>query len=140
MARPPLYLDENVSLAVVPALRERGFLVTTAHFAGLLGEPDTRQLHYATHEELLLVTHDTGDYRRLHLRQQPHGGILLIPYGPLPRLMLRIALAADWIARQGEWRSRLFRWNDVQQWLIAGGRVAGYTEGEHRDALAQLRS
>lgn len=139
MTRPALYLDENVTLDVVAPLQGRGFTVATAHSANLLGASDAQHLLYATREQSLLATHDANDYRRLHLRQQPHGGILLVPTGPLPRLIVRIALSVDWIAAQGEHRSRLFRWNDVQQGLIAGERVAGYTEEEHRRALGQLR-
>lgn len=43
----------------------------------------------------------------------------------------------DWLGTLGDYRSRLVQWNDLQQLLLRGTWVAGYTEDEVREALGQ---
>jgi hypothetical protein len=43
----------------------------------------------------------------------------------------------DWIATFPDHGSQLFRWHDLQQWLIQGNRLPGYSEAEVRRALGQ---
>lgn len=138
MTRPALYLDECVNVHVAPLLASRGFTVTTARAVGMLTASDREQLTYASACDAMLVTFDRRDYRRLHLRMQQHAGMLLVTNRALDVLTLRIAIAVDWIAARGAHRNHLFRWNDVQQGLIAGERVEGYTEEEHRRAIGQV--
>ena len=64
--------------------------------------------------------------------------MFLIPVGEIELLDIRIALFADWVAMRGDYRSQLFRWHDVQQWLIGGERVPGYTESEVRRAVGHM--
>lgn len=44
----------------------------------------------------------------------------------------------DWIAMFPDHRSRLFRWHDLQQRLIGGERLSGYSEDDVRLALGQI--
>lgn len=140
--RPPLYLDECVNQGVVPELRARRFAVTLPQSVAMLGEADDLHLAFAAANDLLLITHNRRHFVGLHryymIHALSHGGLLALPNGPVGLLTLRVAIAVDWIAAHGEYRSRLFRWNDVQQGLIAGERVEGYTEEEHRRAIGQL--
>jgi hypothetical protein len=50
-------------------------------------------------------------------------------------LDIRIALLADWRNPIREKRSRLFHWHEIQQRLIHGERIPGYSEREVRRAL-----
>jgi hypothetical protein len=52
-------------------------------------------------------------------------------------LEIRAAMLLDWIALEADSRLRLFRWNELQRWLIQGHRLAGYSEAEVRLALGQ---
>jgi hypothetical protein len=135
MPRLPLYLDECVDQGVAPLVAGRGFDITTARDVGVIRVSDGVQLAYATAHDRLLISHNNLDFRRLHRQSSQHAGILIVPTGERTLLALRIALAADWIAALPEYRERFFRWNHVQQHLIAGGRIAGYTEADVRYAL-----
>jgi hypothetical protein len=44
----------------------------------------------------------------------------------------------DWAATFPDHRSRLFRWHELQQRLIAGLRLPGYSEEDVRMALGQM--
>jgi hypothetical protein len=138
---PPAYLDECVRQRLVIPLRARGITITSAREARTSGDDDAAQLAYATQHDLLLITHDTRGFRRLHasyLRQgRPHGGIALVPYGPAPLVEIRVAMLLDWIATFPDRRSRLFRWHDLQQWLIQGNRLPGYSEADVQLALGR---
>jgi predicted nuclease of predicted toxin-antitoxin system len=78
-----LYLDEDLSPRIVLLLRERGLDATGAHEAGQVGRSDLEQLRHATREGRCLVTRNVADFlelvRELINRQEPHGGIILIP-------------------------------------------------------------
>ncbi|HEY3324483.1 MAG TPA: DUF5615 family PIN-like protein [Planctomycetota bacterium] len=52
------HLDENVDPDVAKALRRYGIDVTTSQEQELLGTDDPVQLHFATAEHRVLVTHD----------------------------------------------------------------------------------
>src|SRR4051794_11383822 len=116
MAVPRVYLDECVDLRVVPHLRSRGISTTSVLTASTLGDDDATQLAFATQHDLILVSHNTRDFRRLHSdfheAGRPHGGIILLPAGPPERIAIRIAMLLDWMARFPDYRSRLFRWHD----------------------------
>jgi hypothetical protein len=115
--------------------------VTSAREARRTGDDDAAQLAYAAQRDLLLISHDTHGFWRLHQTyqrlQQPHGGIALIPYGPPPLVEVQVAMLLDWLASLPDHRSRLFRWHDLQQWLIQGNRLPGYSEDDVRFALGQ---
>ena len=137
MARPSIYLDECVAHDVSLLLALRGFDVTTARAAGILGASDEGQLAFATLHDRVIVSHNINDFRRLHRRGVNHQGIFLLPVGALPLLDLRIALLADWVAPISDIRSRLFHWHELQQRLIRGERIPGadYSDEEIRRAL-----
>ena len=135
MAAPPAYLDECVDRPVIEALRQRGFDVLTALEAGRGEDPDEAQLAHATSVGRVLLSYNRTHFRRLHatyLRAgHQHGGILLIPQAaPVHRRRLRAAMLLDWLGTLDEYRSRLFQWNDLQQRLVGGFRLPGYTEEE----------
>ena len=139
MPVPSIYFDECVDHGLLIRLRQRGYIVTTAQEEGIIGVSDAEQLAYATHHGWVIVSTDTGDFQRLHSLCQrdalPHGGILLLPTGQLDRMEIRAAMLIDWIATLSEYRSMLFRWNDIQQRLIHSERIPGYSEDEVRRAL-----
>jgi predicted nuclease of predicted toxin-antitoxin system len=98
-----LYLDEDLSPRVVALLRERGLDVTGVHEAGQAGRSDLEQLRYATREGRCLVTRNVADYlelvRQLINRQEPHGGIILIPASSRGNEFATLAGAiAAWVA------------------------------------------
>jgi predicted nuclease of predicted toxin-antitoxin system len=139
MPIPSLYFDECVDHGLLIRLRQRGYTVTTAQVKGMVGVSDAEQLAYATRYGWMIVSTDTGDFQRLHSLSRrdavPHSGILLLPTGQLDRMEVRAAMMVDWIAALPEYRSMLFRWNDVQQRLIHGERIPGYSEDDVRRAL-----
>src|SRR4051812_1845872 len=89
MAR--FYLDEDVPVALSAILTANGHPTTTTVQAGNLHIWDADQLLYATEHDLILVTHNRGDYRALHegwVRwsqqwqvEKVHSGILILGKG-----------------------------------------------------------
>ncbi len=138
MPRPDIYFDECVNWYLAVRLRQRGFSVTTARDARMAGKTDAEQLAYATHIDALLVSYDSLDYRRLHRISTAHSGIVLIGNVRLDRQEVRTAMLIDWAATFPDHRSRLFRWHELQQRLIAGLRLPGYSEEDVRMALGQM--
>lgn len=139
--RPSVYLDECVDLALVAGLRERGFTATAARYDGPLGAEDDEQISYAAEHGWMILSHNALHFQRWHRtfvsENRPHGGIVLLPdTGPVARLTIRAALMLDWIAGL-EYRSRLFKWGDLQKQLTQGLRLPGYSEDEVRLALGQ---
>ena len=137
MPRPRVYLDECMHVGLTGLLRLRGFDVTTAHDQGMISASDAEQLAYATHLGAVIVTYNVRHYRTLHLRMRPHGGIVILPDSPLDWQEVRAAMLLDWAAMLPDHRSRLFRWHDLQQHLIGGMRLPGYSEDDIRLALGQ---
>lgn len=60
------YLDENVAVAIAPALRALGHMATTAEEERRLGASDSIQLLHAADRSWTLITHNRRDYRLLH--------------------------------------------------------------------------
>ena len=141
MAVPPVYLDECVDQRVGDLLCSRGILVTSVLAARTLGDDDASQLAFATQHDLVIVSHNTRDFRRLHVAYheagRPHGGILLLPTGPPERIAVRIAMLLDWLATFPDHRSQLFRWHELQHWLTQGNSLGGYNAADMRIALGQ---
>jgi hypothetical protein len=135
MPRPSLYLDECVPQDVAPFLLLRGFDLLTAREAGVLGVMDDVQLSYAAEHGRVIISHNIRDFRRLHRAGISHDGIFLVPVGVPILLDVRIALLADWVAPIRDHHSRLFQWHELQQRLIHGERIPGYSEEEVRRAL-----
>jgi hypothetical protein len=144
MVAPPAYLDECIDRPVTQALRDRGFDIVTAVEAGQGGKLDEEQLGFALSLGRVLVTYDRIDCRRLHATYlgsgRQHGGIITIPQvPPVRRRQIRAVLLLDWLGTLDAYRSRLFQWNDLQQLLLAGFRLPGYTEEEIDDAVGRHR-
>jgi predicted nuclease of predicted toxin-antitoxin system len=87
------YLDNDVSLRLVPLLVAVGHGVTDARSSGLTGATDDTQLLFAAREGRVLVTYDRRDFALLHdawltwtasfgLELPPHSGILA--WQPVP--------------------------------------------------------
>ncbi len=80
MSAPVVYMDECVRLSLAARLRLRGFTVFTARDEGFAGASDREQLAYATRRGWLIISHNTGDFIRLHQRRIAHSGIILGDY------------------------------------------------------------
>lgn len=91
----------------------------------MTGTSDVEQLARATRIDAILVSYDSLDYRRLHRASVAHSGIVLISNVNIDWQEVRAAMLLDWAATFADHRSRLFRWHDVQQLLIAGVRLPG---------------
>src|SRR6266568_4346179 len=83
-----VYLDENVDIHVTDALREGNMRVS-----------DEQHLRYATLHGRAVVTHNFGDYVRLHAdfvqRGEHHEGIILVPVRPLSEVLVRLSKHLD---------------------------------------------
>lgn len=141
MTSPSIYLDECVDLGLGIYLEQRGLSVTTVQAAGTTGMDDEGQLDHAARRGLMVLSHNQRHFQRVHgLFQQQgrsHGGILLVPQSPLARLEIRSAMMLDWISTFPDYRSQLFRWNDLQYRMSQGGRLPGYSDDEIRRALGR---
>lgn len=60
------YCDEDVSVALVPLLRDRGHAATDTRTERRKGSPDPHQLLYAAERGWVFLTHNREDYRLLH--------------------------------------------------------------------------
>ncbi len=137
-----LYLDECVNYKVVPYLRARGVLLTTARDEGMNGEADDAQLRFAHIQGWVTLTNDRGHFLRWHrdflAREEPHSGIISVPQDDaVPvRFFVRSAMLIAWVVgKRAETANSLFRWNDLQRLLQQGYRVAGFTSSDVALAL-----
>jgi predicted nuclease of predicted toxin-antitoxin system len=103
-----IYLDEDITGMLAPALRERGFDAQSTAEAGMLNATDEAQLTYASSRGMALLTGNTAHLARLAKLYsetgQSHAGIILSSeqygrrnFGELLRLVLRLlnSLTAD---------------------------------------------
>lgn len=142
MPAPALYLDECIEHRLATLLRHEGIDVLTVQEAQAHSDDDESQLVYATQAGRVLLSHNQRHFRRLHAAFQregrPHGGIALIPQTvPLARLETRIRLMLEWLSTFPEHRSKLFTWSDLQQVIIRGYRLPGWSERDIEDALGR---
>ena len=89
-----------------------------------------------------MVSHNRRDFIRLahefRERAEEHAGVVLLPRDlSEERLLLRTAMLLEWRASLDEPRPATLIWNDLQQRLIGGLRLAGYTEADVRLVLGQ---
>jgi predicted nuclease of predicted toxin-antitoxin system len=75
MAR--LYADEQFPRPVVELLRELGQEILTVQESGNAGFTDPQVLAFATEKELIVLTQNRRDFKRLHQIDSNHQGIIL---------------------------------------------------------------
>ncbi|MGI8855474.1 MAG: DUF5615 family PIN-like protein [Thermomicrobiales bacterium] len=118
---PTFYLDENVSLKIVPFVEAAGYAVVTYLDEGLKGERDDVHLFTARRNDWILVTYNGSDFILLHdaLHRwhvaDPHRGILVLPdnlsnYAEAQALDVFIAAG---LQRAGA----LYEWNPAGSWI-----------------------
>ena len=142
MSPSQVVVDEDFSLPVARALRDRGFSVVAAVELPPRGLADVDQLRRASRLGRILVSHNRRDFIRLvhqfRERGEAHAGVVLLPRDlSEDRLLLRTAMLLDWRATLDEPRPDTIIWNDLQQRLIGGFRLAGYTEADVRLVLGR---
>ena len=71
-----LYADEDFPWGAVQVLRHWGHDVLTVQEAGRCGLADPDVLADASADGRAVLTHNHRDYKRLHTRGQPHGGMI----------------------------------------------------------------
>ena len=91
----------------------------------------------------MILSYDRMDFRRLHTTflqtGRPHRGIIVLPQTRIiPRRQIRAALLLEWFGIIASDHSHLMVWNDLQQRLVRGYRIPGYTEDEVRVALGEV--
>ncbi len=90
-----LYLDEDVDVALAPALRRRGIDVLTTQAAGNVQQRDEDQLTFATQVGRVFFTHNRGDFALLHKKMieegRSHAGVILSDQHPLGTLLRRLS-------------------------------------------------
>lgn len=78
------YLDEDLSQKIAERLRAQGIDAVGAHEAQAEGFSDAQQLEIASRQKRCLVTRNRNDFITLTLHayhtQQPHHGVLIVPY------------------------------------------------------------
>jgi len=84
------YLDENISFVVAEILRSRGFEAMTAQEAGNKGLSDDKQLEFASHQGMAILTHDRVDFEELatdYFANDKTHHVIIIAYPRLPQLI-----------------------------------------------------
>jgi hypothetical protein len=142
MPTPSVYLDACVHHGLVRVLRAQGFIVTSSVDVGTTDYDDEAQLRYAVAQDLMIITHNEKHFRPLHeqfrARGEEHSGILVLPATPpLERLAIRASMLLRWIETLPEYRSRLFKWGNLQELLEGGRRLPEYDEEAVKLALGR---
>ena len=88
------FFDQHMHSAVANGLCMMGIDVLTAHDAGRCGIDDPGQLHYASLEERVMVTHDP-DFLALAAGGVQHGGITFLRAVSIPGTLHAIAADPD---------------------------------------------
>ena len=109
---PKLHLNEHLSPRVATQLHKHGFDVTTSQEAGLLSEPDDKQLEYVALQKRAIVTFNIRDFSRLHERYlaegREHWGIIFSTREPIGVLLYRLlrllhSVSAEELRNQTRW-------------------------------------
>lgn len=74
----PLYCDESIWVPVADGLRRRGWTVRIARDAGMLGEPDRKQLSFAEENDWILVTFDDDFLSLIEAEGLAHAGVIFV--------------------------------------------------------------
>ena len=94
MTKPILYLDHDVHLYFVEALRRRGYEAHSTQECGNRQLTDDAQLTFATDKNWTLLSYNVGDFNALHQRLMSegrgHAGIILSAQGNPSRTLRRL--------------------------------------------------
>ena len=91
---PTLYLNENISIKLLPELKKRDIHAVHTIVAGNRSFTDEQQLHYSSRYKYILVTHNRKHFKKIHFiwqsRDLRHSGILLVKFEEVDVLAKRI--------------------------------------------------
>ena len=110
-------LDENLTTALIPFLKDLGHNVHTTSEEGLNGRPDAEIWSTAQSEARLLITQDLGFSDARKFAPGTHHGILLLRLGSPNQLAINSRL------------SEVFSQEEVELW---NGRLVVVTENKVR--------
>jgi hypothetical protein len=125
----PIYVDEDVPVALASELQAIGYQAITTEQAGNKGLRDAEQLAYAWREGMILVTCNAKDFALLHEAWTlwpatwgfasdaiRHEGILVVPSGSRAQAP-RMATLVEQFFNSGEIpRNRYFCWKTGGGW------------------------
>jgi predicted nuclease of predicted toxin-antitoxin system len=77
-ARLGYLIDENLSPGLALAAQARGFRALHASWVGLRGASDSKIAAYAIARDLILVTNNLVDFRRIYLKKELHPGLIFL--------------------------------------------------------------
>ncbi|MFI4985028.1 MAG: DUF5615 family PIN-like protein [Solirubrobacterales bacterium] len=95
-----LWIDEDLSPALVEVAHRRGLDATCNRDRGLLGGSDVEVLRRCIDEDRTLVTNNFGDFRRLCEARPVHPGLLVLPTVTRDAQKQLLYIALDHIERQ----------------------------------------
>lgn len=111
MTKPILYLDHDVHLYFVEALRRRGYEAYSTQECGNRQLTDDAQLTFATGKGWTLFSYNVGDFNALHQQLMSegrgHAGILLSAQGN-PGRTLRRLLTLLFLSSPSDFLNRTF--------------------------------
>jgi predicted nuclease of predicted toxin-antitoxin system len=94
MAKPKIYIDEDVHDGLAAALRREGFDAISAREAGRKQASDLEQLEFATSEGRAILSFNIADYEALaeqyFLEGKEHCGIIVSPRRYFRELLHRL--------------------------------------------------
>lgn len=95
-----LWIDEDLSPALVEVAHRRGLDAACNRDRGLLGGSDVEVLRRCIDEDRALVTNNLGDFRRLCEARLVHPGLLVVPTVARDAQKRLLELALDHIEQQ----------------------------------------
>ena len=78
--RVKLLIDENLSPELAKLAKARGFVSLHVAWSKLRRASDAKVAKYAISNDMILVTNDLHDFRRIYQRKQLHPGIVFLRY------------------------------------------------------------
>lgn len=105
------YLDEDVDVDLVPALRKKGYEAYSVRDIGRRTLDDEEQLQFSADRGWTLVTHNANDFKELHvtwLRQEKnHAGIIISKRVEIGRMLRALLNLLDQVSAD-EAKNQLF--------------------------------
>jgi len=94
-----LYTDEDVYGEIAPQIRLRGYDALSAIEAEKTGIEDEEQLNFALEQGRTILTHNMGDFERLHTlyreKNREHFGIVVAPQWEIGVILARVLNMLD---------------------------------------------